>query len=80
MNTRGEGSLEYNLDKNSFGVGWFFLCFCYFFKKKKSVSVQKFTHLKLQKFQFIFSSLQSLDPSTDRISLQQQEDGGIVAL
>lgn len=78
MNTRGEGSLEYNLDRNSFGVGWFFLCFCYFFKK--SIPVQKFTHLQLQKFQFIFGSLQSLDPSTDRISLQQQEDGGILAL
>lgn len=41
----------------------------------KLIPVQKFTHLKLQKFQFIFGSLPSLYPRTDGISLQQWEDG-----
>lgn len=71
-----EGKAPWNITLVRTALGWgvFSLFLLFFFKE--SVPVQKFTHLKLQKSQFIFGSLQSLDPSADRISLEQQEHGG----
>lgn len=78
MNTRGEGPWNITLIRTVLSWGSFFFVFVFgFFSIYSSSKIHTF---KTPEVQFIFGSLQSLAPSTDRISLWKQEDGGTLAL